>query len=166
MSSSELPDHLPLFLEFLSQIPEAEARELIEETAHILAALRQRLEKRKVAVCVRVLLRPGAGAGQAVERDRRGAERGAGRGPQRPRRARRGLGRGGGHLRPGAAAAAQCGKDGLAVKLRAAGARPRRAGAEPKRPVVTYQPIQPRLRRPPCATSSITSCSAGIPTSA
>src|SRR5204863_6965196 len=31
MSTSELPDHLPLFLEFLSAIPEAEAGELLEE---------------------------------------------------------------------------------------------------------------------------------------
>jgi nitrate reductase delta subunit len=43
-----LPDHLPLFLEFLSEIPQAEARGLIAETAHILEAIRQRLKKRQV----------------------------------------------------------------------------------------------------------------------
>jgi nitrate reductase delta subunit len=48
MAGSELPDHLPLFLEFLSEIPEAETRDLIAETAHILEAIRQRLKKRKV----------------------------------------------------------------------------------------------------------------------
>src|SRR5580765_5590557 len=31
MTASELPDHLPLFLEFLSQIPEAEACGLLDE---------------------------------------------------------------------------------------------------------------------------------------
>ena len=47
LASSELPDYLPLFLEFLSIIPEEEARELLGETAHILEAIRQRLKKRK-----------------------------------------------------------------------------------------------------------------------
>ncbi|MCL4766544.1 MAG: nitrate reductase molybdenum cofactor assembly chaperone [Hyphomicrobiaceae bacterium] len=47
LASNELPDYLPLFLEFLSVIPEAEARELLGETAHILEAIRQRLKKRK-----------------------------------------------------------------------------------------------------------------------
>ncbi|KAB2914001.1 MAG: nitrate reductase molybdenum cofactor assembly chaperone, partial [Hyphomicrobiaceae bacterium] len=48
MTSNELPDHLPLFLEFLSEIPEAEAKELLDETSHVLEAIRQRLKKRKV----------------------------------------------------------------------------------------------------------------------
>lgn len=47
LASNELPDYLPLFLEFLSVVPEAEACELIGETAHILEAIRQRLKKRK-----------------------------------------------------------------------------------------------------------------------
>lgn len=47
LASNELPDYLPLFLEFLSTIPEAETRELLAETAHILEAIRQRLERRK-----------------------------------------------------------------------------------------------------------------------
>ncbi len=49
MNSSELPDHLPLFLEFLSAIPEVEAFELLGETSHVLEAIRQRLKKRKCA---------------------------------------------------------------------------------------------------------------------
>ena len=48
MSVNELPDHLPLFLEFLSEIPDAEARDLIGETSHILEAIRLRLKKRRV----------------------------------------------------------------------------------------------------------------------
>ncbi len=48
LASNELPDYLPLFLEFLSIIPEADSRELLGETAHILEAIRQRLKKRKV----------------------------------------------------------------------------------------------------------------------
>ena len=60
ISANELPDHLPLLLEFLSEIPEAEARGLIAETAHLLEAIRQRLEKRKapyssVFSCVQAL---------------------------------------------------------------------------------------------------------------
>ncbi len=48
-ATSELPDFIPLFLEFLSQVPEAEARELLGETAHIIEAIRQRLDKRRSA---------------------------------------------------------------------------------------------------------------------
>ncbi len=47
MSANELPDFLPLFLEFLSEIPLAEARILLGETAHVLDALAERLRKRK-----------------------------------------------------------------------------------------------------------------------
>jgi nitrate reductase delta subunit len=50
MSSSELPDHLPLFLEFLSAIPETEACALLGDTSHVLEAIRQRLKKRKLAL--------------------------------------------------------------------------------------------------------------------
>lgn len=45
-STSELPDYLPAFLEFLSTRPLAEARQLLGQPAHILAALAERLEKR------------------------------------------------------------------------------------------------------------------------
>jgi nitrate reductase delta subunit len=44
---SELPDYLPLFLEFLSTQPLAEALDLLAQPSHILAALAERLRKRK-----------------------------------------------------------------------------------------------------------------------
>lgn len=47
ITANELPDHLPLFLEFLSTLPEAEAREHLSQPLHIIAALRERLIKRK-----------------------------------------------------------------------------------------------------------------------
>lgn len=46
IDARELPDYLPLFLEFLSQRSEAEAGEFLGQTAHILTALKERLEKR------------------------------------------------------------------------------------------------------------------------
>ena len=47
ISAKELPDYLPLFLEYLSMKPEGEARELLGQTAHIITALKERLRKRK-----------------------------------------------------------------------------------------------------------------------
>lgn len=47
LDAKELPDYLPLFLEYLSMKPEAEARELLGQTAHIITALKERLRKRK-----------------------------------------------------------------------------------------------------------------------
>ncbi|MBY0430263.1 MAG: nitrate reductase molybdenum cofactor assembly chaperone [Rhodospirillales bacterium] len=44
---SELPDYLPLFLEFLSILPEGEALELLGEVRHILIVLAERLAKRE-----------------------------------------------------------------------------------------------------------------------
>jgi nitrate reductase delta subunit len=49
LSAAELPDFLPLFLEFLSTLPVAEAHELLRQTAHISSVLGQRLEKREQA---------------------------------------------------------------------------------------------------------------------
>lgn len=46
VTGGELPDFLPLFLEFLSLLPEAEAQALLAEPAAILAALTERLERR------------------------------------------------------------------------------------------------------------------------
>jgi nitrate reductase delta subunit len=43
----ELPDFLPLFLEFLSEIDETEAREHLVSPLHVLEAIRQRLMKRR-----------------------------------------------------------------------------------------------------------------------
>ena len=43
---SELPDYLPLFLEFLSQIEAGEAVELLGEASHVVAGLARRLAER------------------------------------------------------------------------------------------------------------------------
>ena len=43
---NELPDFLPLFLEFLATLPQAEACDMLGQPAHILAALAERLRKR------------------------------------------------------------------------------------------------------------------------
>ncbi len=47
LASSELPDHLPILLEFLSTLPEAEALELLRDAGHIIAALAERLKRRE-----------------------------------------------------------------------------------------------------------------------
>ncbi len=47
--TAELPDFVPLFLEFLSTRPLAEACELLGQPAHILSAMAERLRKRKSA---------------------------------------------------------------------------------------------------------------------
>ena len=46
LTAGELPDHLPVFLEFLSTLPEAEAASLLGEAAHVFAAIGERLHKR------------------------------------------------------------------------------------------------------------------------
>lgn len=46
LASSELPDFLPAMLEFLSQRPREEAREMLTDAAHILQAIGARLDKR------------------------------------------------------------------------------------------------------------------------
>jgi nitrate reductase delta subunit len=47
LAAHELPDHLPVFLEFLSLLEPATASALLSEAAHVLTALRDRLKKRK-----------------------------------------------------------------------------------------------------------------------
>lgn len=47
LASRELPDFLPLFLEFLSILPLDEARAHLTDAAHIVTALGERLEKRE-----------------------------------------------------------------------------------------------------------------------
>lgn len=49
LGTTELPDFLPLFLEFLSLLPRAEAYELLGQPAHIFAAIAERLRKRDSA---------------------------------------------------------------------------------------------------------------------
>jgi nitrate reductase delta subunit len=46
IEARELPDYLPLFLEFLSLLPEAEARSLLAEAGAVLAGIAQRLARR------------------------------------------------------------------------------------------------------------------------
>ena len=46
MAPGELPDFLPLFLEYCATRPLTEARELLGQPAHVLAALAERLRKR------------------------------------------------------------------------------------------------------------------------
>ncbi len=47
MSAAELPDFVPLFLEYLSLLPAREACETLGQPAHIFAAIAERLRKRK-----------------------------------------------------------------------------------------------------------------------
>lgn len=47
MQTSELPDYLPLFLEFLSCLPPREAQDWLGEPVHVLAVLEQRLSERE-----------------------------------------------------------------------------------------------------------------------
>jgi len=47
MPANELPDYLPLFLEFLATRPLGEAREYLGDIVHIVTVLRERLGRRK-----------------------------------------------------------------------------------------------------------------------
>jgi nitrate reductase delta subunit len=47
LTAKELPDHLPVFLEFLSTLPSDQASALLGQAAHVLEALRERLHKRE-----------------------------------------------------------------------------------------------------------------------
>ena len=47
LDSRELPDHLPLYLEYLAQLPEAEARGGLQDIAPILGLLSARLQQRE-----------------------------------------------------------------------------------------------------------------------
>lgn len=46
LSARELPDHLPVFLDFLSVLPDEHAASLLGEASHVLEALDERLHKR------------------------------------------------------------------------------------------------------------------------
>jgi nitrate reductase molybdenum cofactor assembly chaperone NarJ/NarW len=135
--SGELPDHLPLFLEFVSEVPEAEARGLIGETAHILEAIRQRLKKRKVPYssvfsCVQVLAetKPPRTAVEALlgERDDNPEDLAALDAAWEDE-----------EVTFGPAAAGACGKDGLIAKVRAVQRpAPGMPASRPQRPIITY----------------------------
>jgi len=49
MSAAELPDFMPLFLEYLSLLPAQEACDTLGQPAHIFAAMAERLRKRQSA---------------------------------------------------------------------------------------------------------------------
>jgi nitrate reductase molybdenum cofactor assembly chaperone NarJ/NarW len=139
MTSADLPDHLPLFLEFLSELPETEAQDLIEQTAHVLEAIRLRLKKRKAtyssvfscaqalahakpqdAVVTALMGEPDEDPNDLAALDAAWEEEEVVFGPR-------------------AAAASQCGKDGIAAKVRAARRpAPDMPASTPKRPVITY----------------------------
>ncbi len=47
LNSREVPDHLPLYLEYLAQLPQSEAVEGLKDIAPILALLSARLQQRE-----------------------------------------------------------------------------------------------------------------------
>ena len=47
LNSRELPDHLPLYLEYLAQLPQSEAVEGLKDIAPVLALLSARLQQRE-----------------------------------------------------------------------------------------------------------------------
>ena len=49
LAAKELPDHLPVFLEFLAMQSEPEAATLLAQAAHVIEALRERLQRRSSA---------------------------------------------------------------------------------------------------------------------
>ena len=49
LEGSELPDFVPVFLEFASCLPPVEAGEMLAQPAHVFAALAERLDKREAA---------------------------------------------------------------------------------------------------------------------
>ena len=49
LEAKELPDFLPVFLDFLSTLPETDAASLLGEAAHVLEAMAERLSKRDSA---------------------------------------------------------------------------------------------------------------------
>jgi nitrate reductase molybdenum cofactor assembly chaperone NarJ/NarW len=47
LEASELPDFVPVFLEFLSSLPPGEAREMLAQPAHVFVALAERLDRKR-----------------------------------------------------------------------------------------------------------------------
>ena len=136
IAANELPDYLPLFLEFLSLAPGREAVDLIGETAHVLEAIRIRLKKRKSsyssvfsAVMTLASAKPSQAIAETVDAeiaddpndlaalDKVWMDEEVRFGPS----------------------AAACGKDELATMLRATGRpAPGVTQPEPKRPIITH----------------------------
>ena len=71
LAGSELPDYLPLFLEYLSTRPLDEARAVLADALHIVAALEERLTPRHAGYAtVLAAIRSAAGDHAAVQPDR------------------------------------------------------------------------------------------------
>jgi len=144
-TTSELPDYLPLFLEYASLLPVKAALDLITQPAHVLSALAERLAKRKspYEAIFRALLtlsnaKPDAAALAALMAeadpepddlealDAAWAEEEVLFGP--------------------GSAAADCGKEGLTAKLRQASRpAPGVEAAQPARPRTKIQHSGPRI---------------------
>src|SRR3546814_9547938 len=77
LTTVELPDYLPLFLEFLSLQPIGEIQDLLGETAGIISLLRARLEKRQTPYAVVLgaieALVPGKADGRVIQETVAGA---------------------------------------------------------------------------------------------
>jgi nitrate reductase delta subunit len=73
IGTGDLPDFVPMFLEFLSTLPREEALELLAQPAHIFSALAERLRKRQSSyeAVFRVLVALAAAESEAVRRSRR-----------------------------------------------------------------------------------------------
>ncbi|MCW5724019.1 MAG: nitrate reductase molybdenum cofactor assembly chaperone [Maricaulaceae bacterium] len=67
IAASELPDYLPMFLEFLSTLETDKAQAMLGEPLHVVAALRQRLQKRKSVYAGVFLALEAIAAGRADE---------------------------------------------------------------------------------------------------
>lgn len=117
-TASELPDFLPMFLEFASTRDPAEAIELIGQPGHVIAALRERLAKRQspyeaafaaLAALSRTKLDPAQLEALRAEPDPEPDDLDALDAAWAEE-----------EVRFGPTAAADCGRDGLAAKLRQA----------------------------------------------
>jgi nitrate reductase delta subunit len=141
----ELPDYLPLFLEFLAARPLPEAIELLSQPAHILAALAERLRKRKssYAAVFDALARLADADPRTAEVQQLVAL------PEDDPEDLEALDAAwmDEEVRFGPSAQAQCGKDGLIPKLRAA-TRPapgiEQAAPRSPRTIVTHSPSRTR----------------------
>jgi nitrate reductase delta subunit len=69
LNAAEMPDYLPLFLEFLSVIPEVHARRYLTEAVEIIEVLRIRLEERdsRYSALLRALVTLASGQADAKE---------------------------------------------------------------------------------------------------
>ena len=67
IGAKELPDFLPLFLEFLGTRPEKEARELLGQPLNVIAVLGERLRKRRSPYAWVFLALQGIAAGKPVK---------------------------------------------------------------------------------------------------